>query len=99
MVTGAEPVLVSLPVGSQGSSTRLCWVAELGTAALRAVEEGRGWHPLELQLGDTREGREGQEEKWEATWVCGATAKQDYPQRLHTAWYHPQSLAGFVVMG
>lgn len=42
MVTGAEPVLVSLPVGSQGSSTRLCWVAELGTAALRAVEEGRG---------------------------------------------------------
>lgn len=42
LVTGAEPVLVSLLlVGSQGRSSGLCWVAELGSAALRAREEGR----------------------------------------------------------
>lgn len=82
LVTGAEPVPGSLQllVGSQGRSTGLWWVAELGSAALR-VEEG-------------------QEEKCEATLVCGAAARWDHPQHLlHTAWNHPQSLAGLALMG
>lgn len=46
-----------------------------------------------------REEREGQEEKCETILVCGVATRQDCPQRLHTAWNHPQSLAGFFLMG
>lgn len=73
-----------------------------GSLQLLVGSQGRStghWWVAELGSAAQRV-EEGQEGKCEATLVCGAAARRDHPQHLlHTAWNHPQSLAGLVLMG
>lgn len=94
LVTGAEPVLVSLLLWEPGQEH---W-ALLGARAGQSCPESQGGGQGLVPTAGTP-ARGGEEEKGEATLVCDAAARQDHPQHLHTAWNHPQSPAGFVLMG